>query len=239
MIELCSEYLSVRHIRLYVLVMSRSRFTVNPHSRVASIWRNSLLEGGAKFEVQVTATGLKPRISSLLNRHSAIWLNLRNNWVVFLVLICTVHLTVWFCHVTYALQSESTLYSWLNVEELLAQSRSKIWRWSNCNCTGTQDHLARKRRLTQFDQNEQIFQLCSEYLSVECISLYVLLMSRTRFRVNLHSIVKELLARSMREIWSLSDCIWSRTKNHLVCKWTVLEPRITWLVNEHSNISPI
>ena len=30
------------------------------------------------------------------------------------------------CHVTYAFQSESTLYSCLNVKELLARSRRKI-----------------------------------------------------------------------------------------------------------------
>ena len=33
--------------------------------------------------------------------------------------------------------------------------------------------------------------------------------------------VKELLARSRREIWSLSDCNWTRTQNHLVRKRTI------------------
>ena len=33
--------------------------------------------------------------------------------------------------------------------------------------------------------------------------------------------VKELLTRNRREIWSLSDCNWTRTHNHLVCKWTL------------------
>ena len=37
-------------------------------------------------------------------------------------------LTVCSCHVTYAFQSESTLYSCLNVKELLARSRREIWR---------------------------------------------------------------------------------------------------------------
>ena len=32
---------------------------------------------------------------------------------------------------------------------------------------------------------------------------------------------KELLARSRREIWSLSDCNWTRTQNHLVRKRTL------------------
>ena len=36
-------------------------------------------------------------------------------------------LTVCSCHVTYAFQSESTLYSYLNVKELLARSRREIW----------------------------------------------------------------------------------------------------------------
>ena len=40
--------------------------------------------------------------------------------------ICTVHLTVCAYHVTYAFQSESTLYSCLNVKELLARSRREI-----------------------------------------------------------------------------------------------------------------
>ena len=41
--------------------MSRTRFRVNPYSIVASMSRNSLLEAGAKYEAEVTATGLKPR----------------------------------------------------------------------------------------------------------------------------------------------------------------------------------
>ena len=49
--------------------------------------------------------------------------------------------------------------------------------------------------------------------------LYVLVMSCTHFRVNPHYScpnVKELLARSRCEIWSLNDCNWTRTQNHLV-----------------------
>ena len=55
--------------------------------------------------------------------------------------------TVCSCHVTYAFQSESTLYSCLNVKELLARSRREIWRWSDCNWTRTQNHLVLKRTL--------------------------------------------------------------------------------------------
>ena len=79
-----------------------------------------------------------------LNKHSTIWPNWPNDWAVFWVLICTVHLTVSSCHDTYALQSESTLYSCLNVKELLASSRREIWSLRDCNWTRTQNHLVRK-----------------------------------------------------------------------------------------------
>ena len=59
--------------------------------------------------------------------------------------------TVCSCHVTYAFESESALYSSLNVKELLARSE--------CNWTRTQKHLVCKRtrhhlaKVTgQFDQ---------------------------------------------------------------------------------------
>ena len=60
---------------------------------------------------------------------------------------CNINLTVCSCHVTYAFESESTLYSCLNVKELLARSRREIWRWSDCNWTRTQNHLVLKRTL--------------------------------------------------------------------------------------------
>ena len=41
--------------------------------------------------------------------------------------------TVCSCHVTYVFQSESTLYSCLNVKELLAQNRHEIWSLSDSN----------------------------------------------------------------------------------------------------------
>ena len=53
--------------------------------------------------------------------------------------------------------------------------------------------------------------------------LYVLVMSRTGFRLTLYSClnVKELLARSRCEIWGLSDCSWTRIQNHLVRERTL------------------
>ena len=69
-------------------------------------------------------------------------------------------------------------------------------------------------------------------------------MSRTSFRVNLHSIVclnvKKLLARSRCHIWSLRDSSEIRTHNHLVrtrtlnhlaslAKWVSVRLRTKWL----------
>ena len=56
-------------------------------------------------------------------------------------------LTVCSCSVTYTFQSKSTLYSCLNIKELLARSRRKIWSLSDCNWTRTQNHLVCKRTL--------------------------------------------------------------------------------------------
>ena len=141
MIELCSENLSVRCIWLCILVMSRTSFRVNPHSIVVWMSWNSLLKAGTKFEGELTATGLVPRTTYFLNEHSTIWPNWPDDWAVFWVLICSVHLTVCSCHIRYAFQCESTLYSWLNV---LAGSRREIWRWSNCKWKRTQNHLVLK-----------------------------------------------------------------------------------------------
>ena len=51
MIELSCESLSVRCIWLYVLIVSHTRFRVNPDSIVAQISKNSLIEAGAKSEL--------------------------------------------------------------------------------------------------------------------------------------------------------------------------------------------
>ena len=55
-----------------------------------------------------------------------------NDWAVLWVLLCYVHLTVCSYHVTYAFYSESTLCSYLNVKELLAQNQRSDWPvWLN------------------------------------------------------------------------------------------------------------
>ena len=53
-------------------------------------------------------------------------------------------------HVTYAFQSESTLYICLHVKDLLARSRRKIWSLSDCNWTQAHNHLVHKRTWTMW-----------------------------------------------------------------------------------------
>ena len=50
-------------------------------------------------------------------------------------------------HVMYVFQSESALYSCMNVKELLARNRHEIWSLSDCNRTWMYNHLVHKQTL--------------------------------------------------------------------------------------------
>ena len=52
-----------------------------------------------------------------------------------------------------------------------------------------------------------MIELCYEYLSVQCIWLYVIIMSRMCFRMNLHSIVAWMLKNSLVETGAISDIL--------------------------------
>ena len=99
-------------------------------------------------------------------------------------------------------------------------------RFIDCNGARTHNHLVRKWTLNYLAKLVNLLScVVSTYLYGVFDSIYVIIISYMRFRVNLHSIVclnaKELLARNRCHIWSLSDCnrIW--THNHLVHKWTL------------------
>ena len=83
--------------------------------------------------------------------------------------------------VTYAFQSESTLYSYLNVKELLAWSKSKMWRLRDWNWTRTNNHLVHKRTLKDL---AKLAKWLSCVVSAYLYSVYVSVKSRTRFKVN-------------------------------------------------------
>ena len=96
--------------------------------------------------------------------------------------------------------------------------------WHNLSFLNSKP-LSSQRNTQPCSQIVQIIELCSEYLSARCIWLYVIIMSRTSFRVDAHSIVclnvNKLPARSRRHIWSLSNSNEIRTRNHLVLKQTL------------------
>ena len=59
-----------------------------------------------------------------------------------------ISLTVFIYHITYAFQSEPTLYGYLNVKELLARNRTNTWNLSDYNGTQIYNRLIRKLTLT-------------------------------------------------------------------------------------------
>ena len=65
------------------------------------------------------------------------------------MILCKEKLSSTICsyHVTYAFQSESTLYICLNVKQILAQNRRNIWSLSDSNGTRSRNHLVCKRTL--------------------------------------------------------------------------------------------
>ena len=140
------------------------------------------------------------------------------------VLICTVHLIVCFYHVTYEFESESTLYSCLNVKKLLAGSRRHIWRLSDCNGNGTHNQLLRKRNSTiwtNWPHDWAVFWVL--IYTAHLIVCFYHVTYEFESESTLYSClnVKEILARSRRDIWRLSDCNGTRIHNHLVRQRTL------------------
>ena len=73
MIDMRYEYLYLQCISLYVFVMSRTNFRLNPQSIVVWKFSLSLLEKGAKSEVYATAIILELTIILRVNEHSTNW----------------------------------------------------------------------------------------------------------------------------------------------------------------------
>ena len=118
-------------------------------------------------------------------------------------------LTVCSYHVMYGFQSKSALYSCLNVKELFAWNRRDIWSLSDSNGIRTYNLLVRKQKLDHLAKLAK-WLMCCEYLSLWCIWLYVIIMlSPTRFRVNLHSfssIIWSVWPNGWVFVYELSGC---------------------------------
>ena len=100
--------------------------------------------------------------------------HLANNWAGLWILICTVYLIVRSCQATYVFQSESTLYSCLNVKEPLAWNRRWIWSSSDGNGTGTHNHLVLTRTLNHLAKlAKSLSRILSTYLygAFDCMFL--------------------------------------------------------------------
>ena len=128
------------------------------------------------------------------------------------VLTCTLHLTLCSCHVTYAFQSESRLYSCLNVKDFLTQSRRKILKLNDCNWTWFQNDLV----WPNFWAVLWVL-TCTLHLTVCSCHFTYGFQSESTLCSCLN--VKELIARSWREIFRLNDCNWTRIQKHLVRIW--------------------
>ena len=96
---------------------------------------------------------------------------------------------------------------------------------NDCNWTRTHNQLVHKRTLYH------LAKLAFNHLAVLCLlictvhlivcSCHVTCMFQSESTLFRWLNVKEFLARSTRKIWSLSDCNWNRTHNHLVHKRTL------------------
>ena len=115
-------------------------------------------------------------------------------------------------------ESESTLYSCLNVEELLPRSRRDIWHLSDSNGIRTHNHLVRKRTLNHLAKLEKwlscvVSTICTVHLIVCSYQVAYTFESESALYSCLN--VKEFLVRNRADIWSLSDSNGIRTQNHL------------------------
>ena len=108
-IDLCCEYLSVRCIWLYLSIMSRMSFRVNPHSIVCLNYREILARRRRHISSWSESNGIRIYNYLVCKRTLNHLGNRSNDWGVLWVLICMVPLILSYCQVTY--ESESTLYS--------------------------------------------------------------------------------------------------------------------------------
>ena len=73
----------------------------------------------------VIATGPEPTTTYFANEHTTILPSWENDWAVLRVSMYTVHLTVYYYHVTYALKGESFTY----VEDIRNKDLSILHKW--------------------------------------------------------------------------------------------------------------
>ena len=103
------------------------------------------------------------------------------------------------------------------------QARNLKFQWLQLD--SNPQAISSQTNTQSFSQTVRMIELCCECLSSRCIWLCVLFLSCTCFQsestLYICLNVKELLAESGCKIWSLSDCNWIWTHNHLLSKRTL------------------
>ena len=138
-----------------------------------------------------------------------------------------VHLTVCSYHVTYAFQNESTLYSCLNVKELLARSRDKTWRLRDYNWTPTVNRLIHKQRLNHLVK-------LAKWLS--CVVTTYLYLPFFCMFLSCHIRVSEWILTLYLPEWQGTPCL--KQAQNLKFKWLQLDTNPPQPVSSETNTQP-
>ena len=113
----------------------------------------------------------------------------------------SVLLPVCYYHVTYAFQSETTLYTYLNVKELLVRNRRDVWSLSDSNGIRTHNHLVRKRTLNYLAKLAVWLASLAKWLNVRLRTKWL------RFGIPLLSLK---LCSIIYESEGISSCEWNK-----------------------------
>ena len=101
--------------------------------------------------------------------------------------------------------------------ELFARGRRDSWSWSDCNWTQNKNDLVLKRPLNHLAElTKWLGCVLSTYMFGAFDHVTYPLQTESALYRCVNGV--EHLARSSREIWSLSDCYWTGTQNHLARK---------------------
>ena len=153
----------------------------------------------------MTATGLEPRATKFLNEQSNIWQKLTNllTCVLSSYLYGAFEFIILSCHVGVPDWIDTLSLSECQGSPCLKQAPNLKVKWLQLD--PNLEPLSFETSTQPFGETCQMNELCSEYLSVQWISLYVLFISRTRFRVNWHSIVAWISRNSFLEEGAKSE----------------------------------
>ena len=124
-------YVFSRESTLYICLNIKQLVFRNRHDILRLSGRN-----GIRTQMHVVCKQILKHLDRLPK-----WLRLW--WLLF----CTVHLTVSYYHLMWAVWSKSTLFSWLNKKKLLDYNRPNICSLSYSNGIKTHNHLVCKRTL--------------------------------------------------------------------------------------------